>query len=503
MDFITSTTWIGLLVGAFFFLVLSPFLSRRDSLLINAPRLFELSYSKARRRFLTQSEQLIKEGFEKASARTITVQAKNGFRIVTDTGVTLILPVQYLKDVRDADHLSFTDFTEDIFHSHIRGFEAFRPNSMLHEAIHLHLNRSLGNLVRPLSETTTAKLKAVWTDNSEWHPVAVMPTIVEMFTEISSRIMLGEELYKNTDWLETIEDFNVDSYNAINALRLWPKRLRPLVANLMPSVRQVRREVRRARQIINPVVEQRRISRDTAVARCEEPPQWTDSLGWIDEAATKTGQAYDPGVAQLGLSLGSINTAADMVTQLIFDLCGRDQLTSDLRTEIITVLREEGVLNKSTLYRLKLLDIMVTRVAQQQVQLRDNIVIPKGGSVAISNYEMRSANSPIHENADTFDGYRFYNLRRKTGVETWTQFVSTGPKHLGFGFGQYACPGRFFAADAIKVFMCHVLLKYDFRLVGDSRPEPSTAGFSLMANATASIAIRRRIEETVLEDLPF
>jgi cytochrome P450 len=51
--------------------------------------------------------------------------------------------------------------------------------------------------------------------------------------------------------------------------------------------------------------------------------------------------------------------------------------------------------------------------------------------------------------------------------EMFRHFVSTSPEHMAFGFGKHSCPGRFFAAIEVKIALCHILLKYDFKRRGD------------------------------------
>lgn len=48
------------------------------------------------------------------------------------------------------------------------------------------------------------------------------------------------------------------------------------------------------------------------------------------------------------------------------------------------------------------------------------------------------------------------------------QFSASTPEWMLFSFGAHNCPGRFFAANEIKIAMCHLMLKYDWRLC--SRP---------------------------------
>lgn len=78
------------------------------------------------------------------------------------------------------------------------------------------------------------------------------------------------------------------------------------------------------------------------------------------------------------------------------------------------------------------------------------------------------------------------------------QLVSTGPDHLGFGYGSHACPGRFLAANEVKVILCHMLLKYEWKFVEICRPDVKISGTVLQSDPHAKISIRRRQEEILL-----
>lgn len=73
------------------------------------------------------------------------------------------------------------------------------------------------------------------------------------------------------------------------------------------------------------------------------------------------------------------------------------------------------------------------------------------------------------------------------------QLVSTTTDFMAFGFGTHACPGRFFAAHEVKMAMCHLLLKYDWKMAdGADAPKWRANGNGLECDGLAKIAIRRR-----------
>lgn len=97
--------------------------------------------------------------------------------------------------------------------------------------------------------------------------------------------------------------------------------------------------------------------------------------------------------------------------------------------------------------------------------------------------------------------------RKGGGSRPCTSFLkpdrnqSPSPGHLGFGVGNHACPGRFFAANEIKIFLCHMLLNYAFKLAGGTVFKYRRYGFTMHADPQAKTVIRRCREEIVLEEV--
>jgi cytochrome P450 len=76
-------------------------------------------------------------------------------------------------------------------------------------------------------------------------------------------------------------------------------------------------------------------------------------IEWAEETAK--GATYDAALLQMKVSLASIHTTSDLVTQTLFNLCSRPELVDDLRKEIIEVIGQQGWV-KPALYQLKLMD---------------------------------------------------------------------------------------------------------------------------------------------------
>ena len=135
------------------------------------------------------------------------------------------------------------------------------------------------------------------------------------------------------------------------------------------------------------------------------------------------------------------------------------------------------------------------RIVLKDVALPDGILLRKGSRIMVSVDEHWKEEN--FENAHEFDGYRFMKLRKQGETEN-VQFVSTAPSTLGFGHGHNACPGRFFVANEFKIFLCHFLMKYDFKLAPEADVAPNMYALFYQANQTAKILLRRRREEIQL-----
>lgn len=137
----------------------------------------------------------------------------------------------------------------------------------------------------------------------------------------------------------------------------------------------------------------------------------------------------------------------------------------------------------------------MARYASQKVELSDGTIIPEGTFIFVANFSMFDADS--YSDPATFDPYRF--LRRREAGDSSAHFVSPSAEHLAFGLGKHSCPGRFFAANEIKILLSHILLKYDIKPLDDYTPIVNKFDVFLMADPTAKIAIRRRQEEISLD----
>lgn len=132
----------------------------------------------------------------------------------------------------------------------------------------------------------------------------------------------------------------------------------------------------------------------------------------------------------------------------------------------------------------------MSRRVQKPLKLSNGISLEPGTRVKVDSF--RPSDSSLHENPGQWDGRRFLEMRSQPGKENKAQLVSTSAEHLYFGHGQHACPGRFFAANEVKIVLCHLLMKYDWTLAAGTDGCFINRGTSLMIRPDAKIRIHRR-----------
>ncbi|KAK7423219.1 hypothetical protein QQZ08_009115 [Neonectria magnoliae] len=472
--------------------------------LVNGKKLGEFTNVRAKKEFMFGARQLIAKGLELAPGRP--------FRIMGDVGEIFILPPKYAYEIRNHDQLSFTKAAFKWFYAHLPGFEGFREGTTESHIMKLvarhQLTHQLTLVTEPVSDECSLVLKDIYTDSEEWHEIVAKEANLQLMARITSRVFLGIEMCRNPQWLRITTTYAVVAFRAVEELRLWPSWLRPLAQWFLPHCTAARGLVRDARSLIHPLLEKRHVEKAEAAQKGDKV-EYNDAIEWLEQTAQDKKVYYDPACAQLSLSVAALHSTTDFFTQVMFDIANSPDLVEPLRKEVISVLGESGW-SKHSLYKLKLMDSVLKesqrlkpisiasmrRMTTADVKLSDGTVLPKNKLTLVSAHKHWDPES--YENPDQFDGHRFYKMRQEPGKENKAQLVSVSPDHMGFGYGLHACPGRFFASEEIKLVLCHILLKYDVKLVDGSSVEPRKFGLNINASPTAKVAVRRRKEEITI-----
>ncbi|MCJ1251304.1 hypothetical protein MMC30_008536 [Trapelia coarctata] len=456
------------------------------------------SYAKAGENFAKDSYAVLSEGMRKC---------KGAFRVMTATGPKIVLPTRYLEDIKSDDRFSFAHEMAKQSLSHLPGFEAFATplhNNIFQDTIKIKITQSLGAITESLSEETSLSLKQLIGDAPEWQECGISKTVLDLTTRLSTRVFLGEKFSRDEKWLNLSLAYTMTAMHAAQTLLKWPSVLQPLVNRFLPACIGQRAMLQSIRDILEPEIAKRKQTKDATLREGEKPPLGKDTLDWMDEIAQ--GRPFDLVLGQLQLGFVAIHTTSTLMTDVLLDLCAFPEYTPSLREEVIEALQENGW-KKTAMYKLKRMDsfiketlrlrpqsmITARRMTTETVSFPDGTVIPKGSSIMVPTITAM-LDPKVYPEPERFDGERFFRMRAEN--EARAQLVTTNIDYLGFGYGKHACPGRFLAANEIKVAMCHLLLKYDFKFVdGENRPDPMTWETAYLTNPALKVMVRRRKEE--------
>ncbi|KAK1855637.1 cytochrome p450 [Colletotrichum chrysophilum] len=488
----TVTVSIGILY------LLLQFIFREDGpypdfpLIGKAPK--DWFYTKTRKRWDNEALDILEEGTAKLNGRP--------FQVLSNFGPSIVLAKEFANEIRSDPRLSFRGFIErqgmvqypglDFLHTGLEG-------DIIQDTVRKNLTQALGGMTESLSKECASvvdeSLPAA--KDKDWKHTKFIMGATNIAARLSALVFLGERLCHSQEWIEISIRFTVVMMRAQERLRTWPVFTRHVVHWFLPEMIYLRKLVRDSKKIIEPELTARRAARGDV-----KKPQ--DSLSWLDDV--RGDRSFDVVCGQLFLTVAAIHTTSSVITATMYDLISNAEYIPLLREEIIRVYNEDGGWEKTSLYKLKLMDSsmkesqrlnilgpnMMNRYAEDDVTLSDGTLIRKGCHITIPTLHMRDKEI-FGSNADDFDGYRFLRMRELPGQENKWQFVSTSPEFLSFGHGKHACPGRFFASNEIKIALIHLLMKYDWDIVGEKPKSAAKARF--VPDPETLVAYRSRIPE--------
>ena len=139
------------------------------------------------------------------------------------------------------------------------------------------------------------------------------------------------------------------------------------------------------------------------------------------------------------------------------------------------------------------------RMAVRPFTLSDGTVVPAGARVMVAK---KTRDPSVFGDPNTFNPYRFLRDREKaeeTGQPTTSQHVSVTAHHMGWGYGEHSCPGRFFASNELQIALSHLLLKYDWKRKGGGGPVFLQFETNKSVSRQCKVMFRRRKEEIDLD----
>ncbi|GKT50856.1 cytochrome P450 monooygenase 2 [Colletotrichum spaethianum] len=476
--FNTMDVWTSLCLGIILISILTtlPHMRKPSRKLphINPRSTFDIFGRSQKLDFLFNARKILEKGRKKFPSQP--------YRLMTDVGETVVVPPEFVHDIRNEPGLSFLEAFANNFHPHLPGFEGFASGSRPDELLQTVIKKRITKLLK-------------------WREYHIKNDILDLISRLSSRVFLGAEVCRNEDWLAITKSYTLNAFLGAMILRPYPYWLRSIAHWFIPECKSLRQQVSDSKIIIEPVLQKRRDLRREAFEKGEPVPSFNDGIDWFEEESK--GREYDVVGAQLGLSVVAIHTTTDLLVETMLRIAENPELFDPLRKEIVEVLSTDGW-KKTALFNMKLMDsvlkesqrlkpitsAIINRVATRQVTLPNGLQLQKGES-CVGDLGMMYDPS-IYPDPETFDAYRFINMRGDAKLDSQAHLVSTSAAHLGFGHGHHACPGRFFASNELKVALSHLLMKYDWKLTPGYEHKWQEMGLTWSSDETAKLLMRKR-----------
>ncbi|KAK4247459.1 cytochrome P450 [Corynascus novoguineensis] len=413
---------------------------------------------KRRQAYLFKAADLYREGYNK-------------FDVV-------VVPPKFLSELRKLPD-DVVDFDEAIAQTmYAKYTKLLVGQPLIPHTIKASLTPALVRLNSTISSEVQLSIDQELPPCDDWTSVNINQKLLRIVALVSGRVFIGEELSRSEEYLDAAINYTVELMEARRAVDEMAPWKRPFLANRLPQVKRLDERLAQADRFLRPVVASRRQLPDS-----ERPD---DMLQWIMSGQEKFRQYSTEELArlQLGISFAAIHTTSVTATNVFYNLAAYPHYLPELRDEVRTVLAEhDGVFTSAALQAMKKVDSFVKetmrlypaglvgfqRKVTKTFSLSNGQIIPAGVVIQVPS-DAIARDPEVFPNADQFDPWRFSRLREearnagKAEAAAQHQFVSVNPEVLTFGYGRHACPGRFFAANEIKMIIANFILTYDMKL---------------------------------------
>ncbi|KAF2017328.1 cytochrome P450 monooxygenase-like protein [Aaosphaeria arxii CBS 175.79] len=457
------------------------------------------SREKSRNAYLQSAKKLYIDGYKKFKGQV--------YRMMTsDDEVSIVVPPRFLPELRKLpdDILSFPKAVDKSME--VKYTKILTDEPLISHSVKADLTPALVRLNPIICQEVDEAVKEELPPCEDWTTVYIYMKLVHIVAKVSGRVFVGPELCRDQDYLDSGINYTMELIGAQQAIKLMHPWLRPFLASRLPQVKNLRRREKLAKQFLEPVVQARR--------NAEKDPDYEkpdDLLQWFLNRTNDYGIDSTAYIAQmqLGTIFAAIHTTTLTTTNILYTLAVKPEYIEPMRDEIRQAMADnDGIITSRALQKMEKLDSFMketmrfypagftsfNRRVMKGITLSDGTYIPAGAIIEVPSHAIYQ-DDENYPSADEFDGFRFSKLRKGGGAteHARNQFVTTNEQNLGFGYGRHACPGRFFAANEIKMILARLILDYDIKNPdGVTERHPNTeVGRSTAPDASKPLLFRK------------
>ncbi|CAI6339294.1 unnamed protein product [Periconia digitata] len=454
--------------------------------------------------FISSARKIYAEGYQKYKDSVYRVKTN-------DDETHVVLPPLFLAEVRKLPDtvLSFPKAVENLMET--RYTQIITESQMMSHSIKADLTPNLSRLNSVVFEEVQQAVSEDIPACEDWTSINIYFTLVHMVAKITGRLFVGPDLCRHKDYIDSAINYTMDVIAVQQGAKKINPWLRPILAPRLPEYKRLRQREKDAEALLEPIIEARRV----AEANDPDYQRPDDMLAWF--MARSKDYRYHSNLElaklQLGLIFAAIHTTTLTATNILYTLASQPEYMKPLREEIRTVMAKNGgTITTRALQQMIKLDSYMKEVVRfdpisitsfnrkvlRGFTLSNGQYIPAGVTVVIPTHEIY--NDPANFSMEAtdpkeFDGFRYSKIRENGNAtdHARNQFVTANDQSTMFGYGRHACPGRFFAANEIKMILARLILDYDIKNEGDhvGRYPNHEYGGSVSVDATKNLLLKK------------
>ncbi|KAI0552634.1 cytochrome P450 [Xylaria curta] len=508
-------------------------------------------YEVSRLKWMLNADTLIRDSYGKFRDSVYQIKSTEGVRTIippTLVGELKGLPEETLSAKTAVSEAMLSEYTH---------LSADAHSDILTHLLRTKATHNLQRMMSILKDELEFILATEFPACEDWTPFKIQPFMVRAVSRLSGRAFVGSALSRSEEWMNVSINFAVTAFIAVTKLQFFPPWMRPAAQYLVSELKTIRKDLAKAQAMLEPLIEERltNVEDMSGSEKPDDFIQWlSDSLP-DEEKRNYFIQAKMQLLLSASSIHTTSNLTTDCIYDLAVHQEMQEILREEA-IEVFER-EEDAWERKDSVAKLKKMDSFIKesqrlsgnvtsfiRKVMKPIDLSDGTHLPSGTSL-LTPLAGISLDERYYPDPEVFDGLRFWKLRQQQqspaptrsssptppipspSSTTFTstipitpskpvttsrsssssslslpstnpsrsghQFTSIGDTNQNFGLGKHACPGRFFAAQEIKLILSYLLLNYEIKLRdGEARPKPVVFMMTKSPSQTAEVLFRRR-----------
>ncbi|KAE9389794.1 cytochrome P450 [Gymnopus androsaceus JB14] len=447
-------------------------------------------------RFFSNGRELLQEGYDKYPNGVYKIALMDNWAIIANGRVM----IEDIKKAPDAQ-LDIKEANGDTLQVEYTLSKQVILNPYHVAVVRTPLTRNIATRFAEVRDEIVAAFADLIPAQEDWVKISAYTTSFQIVGRTINRFFVGLPLCRDPDWLDLNTHFAVNVFISAQIINLFPGFLKPIAGHFLTRMPA---SMKRANKHLAPIIKDR-LAKEEEYQTKDWPGKPNDLISWLLDEAKDERTVPELVLRVLAVEVAAIHTTAFCST--LYELTAHPEVIEPLREEIETVVKESGW-TKEGISKMRKLDsflketlrfsgnvgLSVSRKVLQDFTFSNGTTVPAGVTIGVPAY-MHHHDEDLYENADTFDAFRFYNMRSREGESIKHQASSPNLDYIAFGAGRNACPGRFFAVYELKSLIAHILMSYDVKLEQEGIiPAYEWHGATKDPSSTGVVLFRKRQE---------